>query len=363
MLKRVRGKAMQEQLKELNKTLRNDFGAEPKKTKPKNTFKNFIILFLAISVSILFLSFSPYPGKILKREIIISAQGQVMGLVFSTIKQKNRINLLILGIPGEGHRGENMTDTIIVINSTPRGEKPIGISIPRDLLLKFPKQNYYTKINALFGSTKDRKQGLESVKLSLKEITGLDTDYFIIFDLEGIKNIIDQLEGIDVVVKNDIYDPKFPAPYDSYEIFSLKKGIHHLDGETTLKYIRSRNAPEGDFSRIERQQEVINILKNKILSLNFFWDFPTILKLWKGFGSHIFTNIDITDIKYAWNLASKTNLDTINFDTLGSEENNLLISGETILDKEKAYILKPKAGLDNYTEIKEYIKNLISNQL
>lgn len=354
---------MQEQLKELNKTLRNDFGAEPKKNKPKNTFKNFILLFLAISVSISFLSFSPYLEKLLKREIIISAQGQIMGLMFSSSGQKDRINLLILGIPGKGYQGENMTDTIIIINSTPKGEKPIGISIPRDLMVRFPKQNYYTKINALFGSTEDRKQGLESVKLSLKEITGFDTDYFIVFDLEGIKNMIDQFGGIDVVVDNDIYDPKFPAPYDSYEIFSLKKGIHHLDGETALKFIRSRNTQEGDFSRIARQQEVINILKNKILSLNFFWDFPTILKLWKSFGSHTYTNIDITDIRYTWNLINKTNLDTIKFDTLGDKENNLLVNGETILDKEKTYILKPRAGLDNYTEIKEYIKNLINNQL
>jgi len=354
---------MQEQLKELNKAFKKDFNSRPPKKNHKSGLKNFILIFLTILAIISFLSLSPFSEKLLKREIIISAQGQTMGLVFSSLAQKNRINLLVLGIPGKGHRGENMTDTIIIINSTPKGENPIGISIPRDLLVKFPKQNSYVKINSLFGSTEDKKQGLELIKSSIREVIGMETDYFILFDLDGVKDMIDQLGGIDVVVENDIYDPRFPAPYDSYEIFSLKRGVHHLDGETALKYIRSRNTPEGDFSRIKRQQEVINILKNKILSLNFFWDFPTILKLWKGFGNHAYTNIDITDIKYAWNLINKTNLDTINFDTLGNKENNLLISGETIIEKEKVFILQPRTGLDNYTKIKEYIKNLINNQL
>jgi LCP family protein required for cell wall assembly len=354
---------MHEQLKELNKAFKKDFNSGPPSKKSRGSFKNFVLIFLTIMATISFLSFSPFSEKLLKREIIISAQGQTMGLIFSSLKQKSRINLLMLGIPGQGHQGENMTDTIIIINSTPKGENPIGISIPRDLLVKFPGQNYYNKINALFDSTEDKKQGIKLIQSSLKEITGMDMDYFIVFDLDGVKNMIDQLDGIDVVVENDIYDPKFPAPYDSYEAFSLKKGVHHLDGETALKYIRSRNAPEGDFSRIKRQQEVINILKNKILSLNFFWDFSKILKLWKSFGNHIYTNINITDIKYVWNLANKTNLDTIGFNTLNTTENQLLVNGETILNKEKAFILKPKTGLDNYKEIKEYIKNLISNQL
>jgi LCP family protein required for cell wall assembly len=354
---------MQEQLKELNKAFKQDFNSRPPKKKPKSGFKNFILIFLAIVATISFLSFSPFSEKLLRREIIISARGQTMGLVFSSLKQKDRINLLVLGIPGKGHQGENMTDTIIIINSTPKGESPIGISIPRDLLVKSPGQNHYTKINALFDSTEDKKQGVKLIQSSLKEITGLEMDYFIVFDLDGVKSMIDQLGGIDVVVENDIYDPKFPAPYDSYETFSLKKGVHHLDGETALKYIRSRNAPEGDFSRITRQQEVINILKNKILSLNFFWDFSKILKLWKSFANYTYTNIDITDIKYAWNLVGKTNLDTIKFDTLSTVENQLLVSDEIILNKEKVFILKPKTGLDSYTEIKEYIKNLISNQL
>jgi len=172
--------------------------------------------------------------------------------------------------------------------------------------------------------------------------------------------LIDQLDGIDVVVRENIYDPKFPAPDDSYEVFSINRGVYRLNGETTLKYIRSRNQIGGDFARIKRQQEVINILKNRILSLNFIWDFPTILGIWRTINSHTYTNIGLDDIKYAWNLAKKTNLDEIKFSSIDTE-NHLLVSDEMILGNEKAYVLKPKAGSENYGEIKKYINQLINN--
>ena len=353
---------MQEQLKELNKLLKKDLIGSRKSKNFKGVFKNFIFIFASTLIIVLFISLAPFADQFLKREIIISAQGQTMGLVFSSLEQKQRVNLLILGIPGKGYYGENMTDTIILINSTLNGKNPIGFSLPRDLLVKFPEKNYHTKINAIFNSSPDKKRGIELIKSTIKEVTGINVDYFIVFDLNSVKKFIDELGGIDVVLEKDLYDPKFPAANDGYETFFLPKGIHHLDGETTLKYLRSRYAPDGDFSRIKRQQEVINILKNKILSLNLFWDFPKVLRLWKAFSESIYTNVDIVDIKYIWNLIGKTNPDMVEFNTIDTGKNQLLISKEIMLNGEPAYILEPQAGIDNYEKIKEYINNLIKTQ-
>jgi len=353
---------MQHQIKELNKVLQKNLLPNPPKPKIGPIFKKFIILILLIIIPLgLILAISPL-NKLLKREIFIVGQNPIINLgqlsltSSSPFQNKERINLLFLGIPGQGYHGEKLTDTIIIINTTPKGENPIGISIPRDLLINVPNKDYYAKINSLYNSGGNEKEGIELIETSLKEITGLDFDYFVVFDLDGVKNLIDQLNGIDVVVWENIYDPKFPAPYDSYEVFSLNKGVYHLDGETALKYIRSRNQVGGDFARIKRQQEVINILKNGILSLNFFWDFPTILSIWKTINAHTYTNIGLDDIKYAWNLVKKTNLDEIKFNTLDQE---FLVSDEVMLGNEKTYVLKPKAGIDNYQEIKDYINQII----
>ena len=193
---------MQRQLKELNKVLEKNLVPKPVKQKIGPIFKKFIILILLIIIPfILILAISPL-NKFLRREIIISVQSPIINLgqqlnlsSSSSLQNKERINLLLLGIPGQGYHGEKLTDTIIIINSTLKAENPIGISIPRDLLVKFPSKDYYTKINSLYNSEEDQKKGIELIKTSLKEITDLDIDYFVVFDLDGVKNLIEQLDA------------------------------------------------------------------------------------------------------------------------------------------------------------------------
>src|SRR3989344_335149 len=45
----------------------------------------------------------------------------------------NRVNVLLLGIGGEGHEGPDLTDTIILASIDKSGKDPVIISIPRDL--------------------------------------------------------------------------------------------------------------------------------------------------------------------------------------------------------------------------------------
>lgn len=311
-----------------------------------------ILIFLILSISLLKGREIMVIGKGIGPKAIVDL-GQ-LGLVLpSDIKNKQRVNLLFLGIPGQGNSAPNLTDSIIILNSNPNGQNPIGISIPRDLLIKFPDQNYYTKINSLFkwGGTKEK--GIELMATALNEVTGLEFDYFIVLDLQGVKKVIDIVNGIDVYVENDIYDPMFPGPDNIYQVFSIKKGQHHLDGETAVKYIRTRYDIGGDFARIKRQQQIISALKDKIFSLNPFWNFPTFLNIWKTLDKHTYTNIDINDIKYAWKLAKNTDFEEIKFITLD------LIPDTITLGNKTAYILKPKAGIGNYDEIKENINKLL----
>jgi len=352
-------------LKKMNEMLLKKRPSCAKASEGRPIFKKFILWLLIIAIPISVILFAPLFQE---REITISGEKQsrsiidlgFLGWIFpSKLKNKDRVNLLFLGIPGEGHQAPNLTDTIIIINSTPKGENAIGASIPRDLFVKNPNNDYYVKINSLY-----RDEGIDIAKEKIKEITGLNIDYFIILDLDGVKKVIDQLGGIDVIVEKTIYDPRFPAPYDSYEIFTLEKGTHHLNGETTLKYIRSRNQIGGDFARIKRQQQVIGILKDKILALNPIWNFSKLVKIWKTLNEHTYTNIDLTDMKYAWNLVKKNSFSEIKFITLSNqpnEEEQLLESGHTMIGNDQTYILKPRAGLENYQEIKTYINQLINN--
>ena len=317
---------------------------------------------ILIIVLISLIMIMPYLGISLRREVTIVTKNSPastlnlghVGSVLPNFINKDRVNFLLLGIAGEGNSAPDLTDTIIIINSSSRADNPIGISVPRDLLVKYPDKNFYTKINALY-----RYGGIDAIKSEIYEITGLSTDYYLVVNLESVKKIIDQLDGIDVDVKEDIFDPKFPAPYNSFETFSLKKGMQHLDGETALKYIRTRNQPDGDFSRIARQQQVIIALKDKIASLNFIFNFPKILGIWNILQDNAYTNIGLSDIKYAWNLVKKINLDEIKFNTIAPP---LVVSGTTKLGGQEASVLIPNIGTNNYQDIKEFVNKLISNQ-
>jgi LCP family protein required for cell wall assembly len=323
------------------------------KTKHLQAFNVFMIV-LIFSIVLM-----PSLKILLNREIVVVAQDSDasvvnLGKVGSVLPEQlrnDRVNFLFLGIAGEGNSAPQLTDTIIMINSSPKADNPIAISIPRDLLIKYPNKNYYTKLNAVY-----QEGGIETIKSKLLEITGLKIDYYLVLDLKSVKILIDKLKGIDIVVEEDIYDPSFPAEYNSFETFSLQKGSQHLDGETALKYIRTRNQPGGDFSRIQRQQQVVGALKDKILELSFVWDFPKILGIWNTLRNNANTNIDLTDIKYARNLIKKINIDEIEFNAIAPP---LVVSDTAILGNETASVLVPQNGTNNYTEIKNYINNLI----
>ena len=162
-------------------------------------------------------------------------------------------NILCLGIPGKGHPGEKLTDTIILaVVNLPKNITLI--SIPRDLLVEisYSNQKKLTKINHLY-----QIGGIDLIKKKVQEITGIEANNYVIVDLIAVKEIIDALDGLNIYVPYDINDYYFPGPNYSYTTFSIKKGWRYLDGELALKYIRTRHIGEGDFDRMKRQQQVI----------------------------------------------------------------------------------------------------------
>jgi anionic cell wall polymer biosynthesis LytR-Cps2A-Psr (LCP) family protein len=57
-------------------------------------------------------------------------------------------------------------------------------------------------------------------------------------------------------VLEPIYDPYYPGPNNSYEVFQIAGGEQYLSGDVALKYARSRQTTS-DFSRTLRQQQII----------------------------------------------------------------------------------------------------------
>ena len=132
---------------------------------------------------------------------------------------------------------------------------------------------------------------------TVEEIVGQPVHYALVLDFSGFKKIIDVLGGIGVDVEISLVDEKYPIPGKEddkcdgdpefkcrYETLHFVQGKQVMDGETALKFVRSRNAEgdEGtDFARQARQQKVIFAIKEKVLSKEILFS-PKKLKALKN---------------------------------------------------------------------------------
>jgi LCP family protein required for cell wall assembly len=182
-------------------------------------------------------------------------------------------NILLLGVPGTKHNGENLTDTIIVLTISSDQKKVTINSVPRDLYVELPESQYWGKINAIYAyRAKDNpRDGIKILSQEIKKITDMPINYYIIADFEGFKKVVDVVGGIDYTLEEDLNDPAFPNDSFGYDPLFMKAGTYHLNGDLALKLSRSRHNIEGDFSRIKRQHKIIFLLKEKIEENNL-WD-------------------------------------------------------------------------------------------
>jgi LCP family protein required for cell wall assembly len=207
---------------------------------------------------------------------------------------RDRTNILILGKGGEGHEAPDLTDTIMFASV---GQSDVAlISLPRDIWIP----GLRTKLNSVYywGNKKQPDGGIILAKASVEEIVGVPVHYAMVIDFTGFKKIIDILGGIEVDVETTFKDEKYPIPGrendlcegDSeyrcrYETLSFTQGRQVMDGETALKFVRSRNAEgdEGtDFARAARQQKVISAIKDKVLNRKILFSPRKLLELKKA---------------------------------------------------------------------------------
>jgi LCP family protein required for cell wall assembly len=274
-------------------------------------------------------------------------------------KQTENLTFLLLGAAGEGNDAPDLTDTILLAYYVPTQEKIFLFSLPRDLLVKIPDGDNYTKLNALYAiNKKSAGHEFDLILQKAQEISGLTINHYVLVDLQVVEKIVDALGGVNVLVKEDIKDESFPGPNHSYQTFELPAGWRYLNGQTALKYIRSRHSVGGDFDRIVRQQEILGALKQKVLALNF-WDLGTLFNTYQTLANNIKTDLGLWKIQDLWQDIKDIPGENIIKNELTDE--NLLTTGSAIFGEETASIVKPQAGVENYDEIKNYIQSIISN--
>ncbi len=239
-------------------------------------------------------------------------------------EKEDRVNILLLGIGGEGHEGPQLTDTIIFASYQPSSGKIGLLSLPRDMSV--PMAGYgYRKINHAnaFGEMKGVGDGPGLAAKVIGEVLSQEIQYYVRVDFNGFVDLIDDIGGIDVYVDRGFTDPKYPALGKEYalcgfagdetseaaienadyscrfEVLTFQEGWNHLDGETALQFVRSRHGTNGegsDFARSARQQKVLLAVKDKVLSVSTFLNPARLNRILKTLEKNIVTNMDVSEI-------------------------------------------------------------------
>lgn len=191
------------------------------------------------------------------------------------------VNIILLGSdrrPGEGHY---RTDTMMIISLDPQRETATLLSLPRDLFVFIPGW----QVNRI--NTAEPRGGFEMLKNTILYNLGVPLHHWVRAEFSGLIEAIDLLGGIDVHSTGYLND-ECGGVYYYYE----PDKVYHMKGFTALCYARMRKR-SSDFDRLRRQQEIIQAMFDKIVSIEGLEKAP---ELFKQFRHTFETDMTIEEI-------------------------------------------------------------------
>ncbi|NMO98072.1 LCP family protein [Paenibacillus lemnae] len=196
------------------------------------------------------------------------------------------VNILLMGVDARGFdEGEiPRSDTMLVASIDPVDKTINLFSIMRDTYTEIPGYGN-SRINTAV------THGPKTAMMAVGDLLGLPIQYYVYTDFQGFIKLVDSIGGVDFYVEKDMkYGSK--ADKNQYDI-DLKQGMQHLDGNKALQYVRFRYDKLGDFTRTERQRELMKAVAKKMQSTTSIMKLPDILE---SVSPYIDTNLDVTDM-------------------------------------------------------------------
>ena len=209
-------------------------------------------------------------GEVAAAQEVPGSQGGGFERESADVDQSDsQINILLLG-SDERIDGDEppRTDTMLLVTLDLRRKTAGMISLPRDLWVPIPSYNLTSKINTAYAIGEQRGYefgGAQLAKDTVSSFIGQPVQYFVQADFNGFVRFIDEIGGVTVNVPQTIHDSEYPTADYGFQTFYLEAGLRTLDGQTALKYARTRNM-DSDYGRAARQQQLISAIVDKVFS-------------------------------------------------------------------------------------------------
>lgn len=213
-------------------------------------------------------------------------------------------------------------DVIMLVKTYPGENRVQVLSLPRDLEVEVEGHGT-NKINAAFAFG-----GSELMVRTVRAVTGLDINHYVELDFVGFAAIVDELGGVLI---------NFPYPArDLKSGLKVDAGAQHLDGATSLAYVRSRSYQEyrdgswvsvdaSDIGRMRRQQQLILAVLSELKRPATIADASNLIQSVAGSLTvdSLLSQRDMLELAWAMRSIDPTQIDAVTLPTYGKTIDDL----------------------------------------
>lgn len=185
------------------------------------------------------------------------------------LKEGERENILVLGVDSRGQK-KARSDTMMLVSWDKKENDVKIISFMRDIYADIPGYQSY-KLNTAY-----YLDSVQLLKSTIQNMFDIPIHHYALIDFSSFESLVDIIapDGVPINVEKDMSE-KIGV--------SLVKGEQNLSGKELLGYARFRADAQGDFGRVERQQIVMEALKNELLSVGNLSKVPKFLGAAEGY--------------------------------------------------------------------------------
>jgi len=204
------------------------------------------------------------------------------------------VNILLIGLDSTTNLNGQNTDVLIVVSVNKTTRQVSMLSIPRDLWVYIPTYGW-NRINtahrrgySLGYPGKGPALLIDTIEINL----GLPIHHWARVDFVGFTKVVDELGGIDITVACPVNLRFKPPTSEEEQEMVLMPGIYHMDGDTALKYVRTRR-DGSDFDRSRRQHQFLKAMWSQFKNPDIITRIPG---LWTALSGSVTTDLQLDDL-------------------------------------------------------------------
>lgn len=201
------------------------------------------------------------------------------------------VNILVMGIDrvpdvdaDSSEVFSGRSDTMLLVRVDPEANSISVLSIPRDTQVEIPGVGL-TKINHA------NMLGGDSLaaRVVSRNLNGVEIDRYVRVSTEAFRELVDMLGGVEVFVPDRmVYTDETQGLY-----IDLEQGWQTLNGDQAEQFARFRADGNGDIGRVQRQQQLIRALRDRISSPAVITQLPQAIQLIQ---TYVDTNLSLEEM-------------------------------------------------------------------